>query len=172
MSRYTRLEIAVGGFVITGAAAIAFLSLTLGGLNLGPDRRYVLGARFSSAGDLKVGNPVKLAGVTVGEVKKIALVDFAAHVDLALEHELKLPVDTIASIRTEGLLGDAYVSLSPGASESDLRQGSRISRTEPAINILDLVAKYAFGSPVGADAQPKSTAPQQKENPVFSDPLE
>jgi ABC-type transporter Mla subunit MlaD len=58
MSSYTRLEISVGVFVIMGAAAIAYLSLTLGGLTLGADRRYSLRARFASVGDLKVGDPV------------------------------------------------------------------------------------------------------------------
>ena len=172
MSRYTRLEISVGAFVLAGAAAVAYLSLTLGGLTLGPDHRYVLEARFATVGDLKVGNPVKLAGVNVGEVAKITLVDFAAQVNVALDPNVKLPVDTIASIKTEGLLGDAYVSLSPGASEQDLRNGARITRTEPAISILDLVAKYAFGSSVTEGEAPKSSAPEQPKKSPFSNPLE
>src|SRR5690606_4309389 len=53
----------------------------------------------------------------------------------------------IASIRSAGLLGDAYVSLSPGAADADLSDGGRILRTEPAISVTDLLAKYAFGSP-------------------------
>jgi phospholipid/cholesterol/gamma-HCH transport system substrate-binding protein len=178
MRRYTWLEISVGLFVIAGAGAVAYLSLTLGGLRLGRDQRYTLSAQFASASDLKVGDPVKLAGVTVGEVSKIALVDFAARVELALDKGVKLPTDTIASIKTAGLLGDAYLSLSPGAALSDLSGGGRITRTEPAISITDLIAKYAFGSPLSDKAgeadkpAPAQSPSKEPKKAPFSDPLE
>jgi len=175
MQRYTKLEVSVGVFVLLGMLALAYFSLTLGELRWSPVERYVVGARFSSVGGLKKGDPVKVAGVNVGEVHRIALADFNADVTLSLDRELRLPADTIASIQTAGLLGDAYVSLSPGGSERDLLPGGRISRTEPAISIMDLIAKYALGEgPVehtkrddghGADEAPKVGSP-------FSDPLE
>jgi phospholipid/cholesterol/gamma-HCH transport system substrate-binding protein len=172
MRRYTWLEISVGLFVIAGGLAVAYLSLTLGGLHLGRDPRYRLRARFASVGDLKVGDPVKLAGVTVGEVTHITLADFAARVELAVSDGVKLPTDTIASIKTAGLLGDAYVSISPGAAQKDLPPGGQISRTEPAISIMDLIAKYAFGSPVSDNAEPTHHTPNEAKKPPFSDPLE
>jgi phospholipid/cholesterol/gamma-HCH transport system substrate-binding protein len=188
MQRYTRLEISVGAFVIIGALALAYLSITLGGLSLGGPKRYPITARFSSVGSLKTGDPVKVAGVSIGEVKRISLVDFAAEAELALDEEVKVPDDTIASIQSAGLLGDAYVSLSPGASEKDLPPHGRVSRTEPAISITELIAKYAFGSPVsepegstsGQSAKAaRDTTPTQRGTPggdakpsPFSDPLE
>jgi len=107
MQRYTKLEISVGLFVVLGALSLAYLSLTLGGLRLGAGDRYPLTARFSSVGNLKNGDPVKVAGVNVGEVTKIRLVDFNAEAELSVTRELKLPADTIASIQSAGLLGDA-----------------------------------------------------------------
>lgn len=145
MQRYTKLEISVGLFVAAGVLGLGYLSLSLGGLELaGP--RYPLRARFASVGGLKVGDPVKVAGVQVGDVTEIQLVDYVAEVQLSLRAPLPLPDDSIASIQTAGLLGDAYVSLSPGASEQDLPPGGSIRRTEPAITISELLAKYAFGS--------------------------
>lgn len=176
MRPYSRIEISVGLFVIAGVLAVAYLSLTLGGLSFGRDHRYALSARFASAGDLKVGDPVKVAGVTVGEVTRITLDDYAARVELALADSVKLPSDTIASIKTAGLLGDAYLSLSPGAAEADLPAGASISRTEPAISIMDLIAKYAFGSAVSdkpsEKSEPAASPATQAKSPPFSDPLE
>lgn len=172
MRPYTRLEISVGVFVLAGALAVAYLSLTLGGLHLGRDPHYPLNARFASVGDLKVGDPVKLAGVTVGEVTNITLDDYNANAQLAVDESLKLPADTIASIKTAGLLGDAYVSISPGASADDLPPGGRIARTEPALSIVDLIAKYAFGSPVSDTEQPKRDSGETAKKSPFSDPLE
>jgi phospholipid/cholesterol/gamma-HCH transport system substrate-binding protein len=175
MPRYTRLEISVGLFVIAGGLAVAYLSLTLGGLHVGRDPHYVLKARFASVGDLKLGDPVKLAGVTIGEITKISLDEFAARAEFSVSDGVKLPADTIASVKTAGLLGDAYLSLSPGAAVTDLHPGAQISRTEPAISITDLIAKYAFGSPVSDKAE--SAQPAQKDSggtkkSPFSDPLE
>ncbi|HTV17319.1 MAG TPA: MlaD family protein, partial [Polyangiaceae bacterium] len=110
------------------------------------EHQYAVFARFSSVGDLKRGDAVKLAGVQVGEVKRLGLVDYTASVELSISEPLQIPKDTIASIQTAGLLGDAYVSLSPGASGESLAAGGTIAHTEPAISISELLAKYAFGS--------------------------
>jgi phospholipid/cholesterol/gamma-HCH transport system substrate-binding protein len=151
MQPYTRIEISVGAFVVIGLAALAYLSLTLGGLELARERKYRLTARFSSVGELKPGDPVKMAGVNVGEVARIALVDFSAEAELLVQEGVKVPEDTIASIQSAGLLGDAHVSLSPGGAENDLAPDGRIRRTEPAVSLTELIAKYAFGSPVSDD---------------------
>lgn len=147
MKPYTKIEISVGAFVIVGVLALGYLSFTLGGLEL-KRRSTQIHARFSSVGELKVGDPVKLAGVRIGEVQSIKLVDYAADTELLLDDDIKLPDDTIASIQSAGLLGDAYVSLSPGASDHNLASGERILRTEPAVSLTELIAKYAFGSPL------------------------
>jgi phospholipid/cholesterol/gamma-HCH transport system substrate-binding protein len=120
-------------------------------------------------GDLKVGDPVKLAGVRIGDVTEIQLVDYAAEVQLSLRAPLLLPDDSIASIQTAGLLGDAYVSLSPGASDQDLPPGGSIRRTEPAISISELLAKYAFGSLGSAPSeQPPAGAAKARAAPFES----
>lgn len=167
MQSYTKAEISVGAFVILGVLALAYLSFTLGGLEL-KHRSFDLHARFSSVGELKLGDPVKLAGVTIGEVKRIELVDFSADVEFALNDGLELPDDTIASIQSAGLLGDAYVSLSPGASDKNLSSGARILRTEPAVSITELIAKYAFGSPLSDDDANEHKSPEPSKQPAGS----
>jgi phospholipid/cholesterol/gamma-HCH transport system substrate-binding protein len=142
---YTKTEITAGAFLLLGLLALGYLSVSIGGLNLLPAKSYHVQARFSNVGGLKSDAPVKLAGVTVGKVTSIRLADYFAEADLAIEQAVVLPRDTVASISTAGLLGDAFVSLSPGADERNLAAGGRIARTEPAINVADLLGRYAFG---------------------------
>ncbi len=75
---------------------------------------------------------------------KIELVSYLAEVQLSVNEGVKLPADTIASIRTEGLLGASYVSLSPGSASTNLQPGGRISQTEPALDLVDLLIKYGL----------------------------
>ena len=152
---YTRAEIAAGLFVIAGLAVLGYLSLSIGGLRILPRDAYHVEARFSNIGDLKARAPVKIAGVTIGRVESIRLADFVGEAELAINRSVRLPKDTIASIATAGLLGDAYVSLSPGGSDVDLKEGDRVAQTEPALNMADILGRAAFGtSSPGRDDEP------------------
>jgi phospholipid/cholesterol/gamma-HCH transport system substrate-binding protein len=143
---YTRAEIVAGVFVLIGLAMLGYLSTAIGGLRLRPRDAYHVRARFSNIGDLKARAPVKVAGVTVGRVDSIRLAELVAEVRLGISRTVRLPQDTIASISTAGLLGDAFVSLSPGGSDVNLKDGDSIGQTEPALNMSDLVGKAAFGT--------------------------
>jgi phospholipid/cholesterol/gamma-HCH transport system substrate-binding protein len=140
--------------------------------------RYEVTARFSSVGSLKHGDPVKVSGVPIGEVRAIRLSNYTAEAELSIDGVVKLPTDTIASIQSNGLLGDSYVSLSPGAEDATLAPGGRIIRTEPAISLTELIAKYAFGSPIAAAPQGASKAEGapagtgEADKGPFDDPLE
>jgi phospholipid/cholesterol/gamma-HCH transport system substrate-binding protein len=154
---YGKSEIVAGVFVLVGLVVLAYLSISIGGLRLGGHHRYQVSARFSNIGGLKARAPVKIAGVTVGEVGSIRLADYFAEVTIDVDREVSLPKDTIASVTTAGLLGEAYVSLSPGAADEDLRPGGRITQTEPALNIADILGRYAFGN--GGPGQPPAASP-------------
>jgi phospholipid/cholesterol/gamma-HCH transport system substrate-binding protein len=142
----TKTEVLVGAFVMLGIAALGYLSISIGGLELVAPDRYVLKAPFASVGDLKQGAPIRLAGVKVGQVDSVRLKDYLAEAQLSIDRSVVLPKDTVASIRTEGLLGNTYVALTPGGSLENLRDGALISQTEPAIDLSDLLARYAFGA--------------------------
>jgi phospholipid/cholesterol/gamma-HCH transport system substrate-binding protein len=152
---YKKSEIAAGAFLLLGIAVLAYLSISIGGLNLLARDDYRLFARFSNVGDLRLRAPVKVAGVTIGRVEAIRLADYYAEVELAVNRNVRLPADTIASIATAGLLGESHVSLSPGAADRNLAPGARITQTEPALNMADLLSRYAFGN---ADRGPPAGA--------------
>lgn len=144
----SRLEYLVGLFVLLGLAAISYLTVKLGaGALLGGDT-YRLEARFSSASGLHVGGSVHVAGVPVGRVEAIRVdpEDFSAIVTMSVMSGLNLPTDSMASIKTTGLIGDKYILLSPGADDAYLKPGDRIILTESSVDIEGLIGRMAFGS--------------------------
>lgn len=146
--KQTKLEFLVGGFVLLGLIAIAYLTLKLGAGSIVGSDTYQIEARFVNASGLNVGGSVQLAGVPVGRVEGVRVdpVDFTAIVTLSVLKDLKLPTDSMASIKTTGLIGDKYISLSPGADETLLEAGARITMTESSVDIESLIGKMAFGS--------------------------
>ncbi|CAG0988555.1 Intermembrane phospholipid transport system binding protein MlaD [Myxococcaceae bacterium] len=145
-------DLAVGLFVLAGLCAVAWLSVQVGGLALGPSDRSVFHASFDQVGGLKPRAPVVVAGVRVGSVVAISLgEDLRAHVTLDVDGTLKLPDDTSAAIRTSGLLGDQFIALEPGGSETALAPGSTIAFTQNALSIESLIAKFATGLGSGGE---------------------
>jgi len=151
----TNLELLVGIFVLLGIAAVAYLTIKLGSGSLPGRDTYLVEARFTNAGGLHAGGSVLLAGVTVGRVEGVKMdpADFSAIALLRIGSQVRLPTDSMASIKTSGLIGDKYVSLSPGADETTLAPGARITMTESAVDLESLISKMAFGS-VDKDKEP------------------
>ena len=156
----TKLELLVGVFVLLGLAAIAYMTIRLGTGSLISGDTYLLEARFTNTGGLHSGSSVLLSGVTVGRVEAVRIdpSDFSAIVTLRVVSILHLPTDSIASVKTAGLIGDKYISLLPGADENYLAPGTRITMTEPAVDLESLIGKVAFGS-LDKENKDKKTAP-------------
>ena len=141
------LEIGTGLFVLLGFAALFFLTTQLpgNGLSLGQEVGYRVTARFDNVGDLKVGSPVSMAGVRIGQVEAIRFDpnDYRAVVSLQIAEEFdQIPEDSDASIQTQGLLGGKYVGIGPGGSDVYLAEGSEIEFTQSAIVLESLVNKF------------------------------
>jgi phospholipid/cholesterol/gamma-HCH transport system substrate-binding protein len=144
----SKTEFLVGLFVLLGVAAIIHLSIRAGSGNaLGGDT-YLIESRFANAGGIHSGSSVMLSGVSVGRVEDVRMEpsDFSAIVTLRLPTALRLPADSMASIKTSGLIGDKFVALSPGADEAFLEPGARIIETESAVDLESLIGKMAFGA--------------------------
>jgi len=134
-------DFVVGIFVFAGLAAIAYLSMQVGGVR-GPGG-FVLYATFDQIGGLTERAPVVVSGVKVGQVSKIGLDDdLRARVELDLDPDVKLPIDTSAAIMTQGVLGNQFIALEPGAEEEMLRAGEEISFTESAVLLERLIGKF------------------------------
>ncbi len=141
------VEFAVGIFVIIGIISIGYLTIKLGQMEWLGDNYYPIEARFMDISGLKKGSQVELAGVKIGAVEDIRLDQerMMAIVTMKIEKELKLSEDSIASIKTSGIIGDKYVKISPGGSPDMLEPGDMIIETESALDLEEMVGKYVFG---------------------------
>jgi len=156
-------EFFVGIFVLLGLAAVAHLAIRAGAGNLfGNHDTYLIESRFANAGGLHAGSSVLVSGVTVGQVEGVRMEpsDYSAIVTLRVPSTLRLPTDSMASIKTSGLIGDKHVSLSPGADETYLQPGARITMTESAVDLESLIGKMAFGA-VNASEEEATKPPRE-----------
>jgi len=142
------LEMIVGLFLLAGFASFSWLAVKMGDIRFFMEESYPVTARFISISGLKEGAVVELAGVKVGKVSSISLdgSEYEAVVELDISDEVKLQDDSIASIRTAGIIGDRYIKLTPGGSEDYLLPGGEIVETESSISLEELVSKYIFDS--------------------------
>ena len=144
MTRSPVRDFLVGLFVLAGLGAIAYLSFSVGGLSYSGPGGLTLYAAFDQTGGLKARAPVVISGVKVGQVKAIELAkdgSFRARVTMDVDRNLKLPDDTQAAVLTQGVLGNQYVGLSPGGSETFLANGGEIAYTQSAVVIERLIGK-------------------------------
>ncbi len=141
----TKLELIVGVFVLVGAVCLGYLSIKLGKLEVIGGDVYVVQAQFDSASGLKAGSTVEIAGVEVGRVKAIALKEDRATVTLTVHDSVKLYTDTIASIKTRGIIGEKFMALSPGGGGDPLKPGDTIRDTESGLDLEELVSQYVHG---------------------------
>jgi phospholipid/cholesterol/gamma-HCH transport system substrate-binding protein len=142
----TSIETSVGIFVLIGLVCVGYLTIKLGKMELIGDNNYPVYAKFQSVSGLKKGSHVEMAGVRIGTIDSIAL-DKAnkALVKMKIEKGLLLTDDSIASVKTAGMIGDKYIKISPGGSDIMLKPGDTITDTESAVDLEELISKYVFG---------------------------
>ena len=141
----TKLNLAVGIFMLLGIVALGYLSIKLGRVSFFGGGGYTLTVDFPSVGGLKSGSSVEIAGVEIGSVESIGLADYQARVTLRINRDVKLQDDSIASIKTKGLIGEKYVRISPGGSEKIIPPNGKIREVEAPVDFEELLSKYIFG---------------------------
>lgn len=147
MTRFN-VQLAVGFFMLLGVASLSFLAIRMGDVGLPGEGVYPIKARFVSISGLKEGASVEIAGVRVGKVLEIDLdpKDYAAEIVMSIDERVRLQEDAIASIRTQGIIGDKFVKITPGGSDVYLQAGDLLFETEPSISLEELISKYIFES--------------------------
>jgi phospholipid/cholesterol/gamma-HCH transport system substrate-binding protein len=146
MKKYS-METIVGIFVAAGFLCVGYMAIKLGHLSLFAEDPLVLHARFSSVSGLKVGSSIEIFGIQVGNVQKIEMDSERemALVQMGIRMGIKVYEDASASINTAGLIGDKFIKIDPGGSGDLLKPGGVITETLPAIDLGDLIGRYAFG---------------------------
>ena len=141
----TKLHLGVGVFMLLGIVAMGYLSIKLGRVSFLGGGGYLVTVDFPSVGGLKAGSTVEIAGVEIGRVESIGLADYQARVVLRVNSDVKLQEDSIASIKTKGLIGEKYVRVSPGGSENVIPPNGKIREVEAPVDFEELLSKYIFG---------------------------
>jgi phospholipid/cholesterol/gamma-HCH transport system substrate-binding protein len=146
MKKYT-IETTVGIFLVFGLFCVGYMTVKLGHVSLLGDNAYSLFAKFTSVTGLRAGSLVYISGIQVGRVEKLTMDQESqkAVVEIRIRNDIKIYDDAIASIKTEGLIGDMHLSIDPGGAGTLLKPGGTVTETQPAVDIADLVSKYAFG---------------------------
>lgn len=147
MKKYA-METTVGIFVVIGLLCIGYMTVKLGNIGFLGDNSYPLFARFTSVSGLRVGSSIEMLGIEIGRVEKLTMdqEEQVAVVKFRIQNGIKIYNDAIASIKTEGLIGDRYVSIDPGGGfDEQLQPGEFITETESPTDIQELISKYAFG---------------------------
>ncbi|MDO8948028.1 MAG: outer membrane lipid asymmetry maintenance protein MlaD [Desulfocapsaceae bacterium] len=142
------LELFVGLFMVLGFLAFGYLALQLGEVEiLSAGNSYVVNAEFDNISGVKKGAAIQIAGVVVGQVQRTWLgKDELAHVALQIDKGVKVPVDSMASVKTQGIIGDKYIQLTLGGDEKLFVEGDVLTDTESAVDLESLISKFAFGS--------------------------
>ena len=151
------IEPILGALVLV--AAVAFLVFAYNKAGQRSFSGYPLTARFSSIDGLETGGDVRIGGVKVGQVTNISIdpESYLAMVKFSVDPQIKVPVDSVASITTEGLLGGKYVGLEPGVSDNMLKPGALITHTEASVSLENLIGKFMYSS--GGDSKSGGTPP-------------
>ena len=138
-------EAKVGIFVVLGLVVLTYFTFRVskwGGIG---EKGYKLTVDFETAAGLEPKANVKMAGVPVGKVEEIKLEGDRARLVLRIDKEIRIPVDSIASIQTQGLLGEKYVEILPGKQKDRvLPAGGRVANTQPPVNLDEIVRKLSF----------------------------
>jgi phospholipid/cholesterol/gamma-HCH transport system substrate-binding protein len=147
MKKYSK-ETVVGLFMLAGLICVAYMAVKLGNVSIFGDDNYTLYARFDKVNGLRVGNPVDMLGLEVGRVSGLSIDQDKqrAVVAMKIKKGIKIYDDAIASIKTEGLIGDKYVDIDAGGGGDRLKPGGTIIDTVAPVDLGDLIGKYAFGS--------------------------
>lgn len=139
-----KTEFYAGLFIVFGLFCFSYVALSLGGLKIFGDNRYILYAGFVSTSGLKPGASVEIAGVQVGNATDITLKNNKAVLTLRLRPDIKIPADSSAAIRTRGLIGEKFVKITPGAEDQTLAPGGEIEQTDSVVDLEELIGKFMF----------------------------
>lgn len=153
------VETLMGAVVIFVALAFILISYKSG--NISPSgSSYKLTSRFREVGSIAIGSDVRVGGIKVGNISNQYLdpKTYMAILEFSIDDSVKLPKDTTASIVGDGLLGGKYISLQPGGDEATLGAGEEIKYTQDAVNIEQLIGKFAFGGVNKGSEKPEDKA--------------
>lgn len=155
------IETLVGAAVLLVAAGFAWYAVTTSAVRSGDG--YQIVAQFDRVGGITAGSDVRISGIKVGTVSNVALdpKTYMAEVRIQLPTSIRVPVDTVAQITSEGLLGSNFLSLVPGAADEMLPANGRVRYAQGPVDLMQMLGRFIFsvGEQQGGP-KPESSAAQ------------
>lgn len=139
----TKLEMKVGLFVFMGVVILSTFVLLIGKFETW-SAGYRVHFIFSFVNGVKLGAPVRYAGVDVGEVKDLKFFfdakEAKAKVDITcwLKNQIKIPADSLVWVNTLGLLGEKYIEIMPGKDYANIVLANQELRGEDPIPMQEI----------------------------------
>ncbi|MCH6589526.1 MAG: outer membrane lipid asymmetry maintenance protein MlaD [Proteobacteria bacterium] len=153
--RRNAIETVMGAVVLLVAGVFVFFAYDMAQVKA--VEGYEVTALFYKIGGLNEGSDVRISGIKVGTVidHELDSESYDARVRMTITREIKLPVDTVASIASEGLLGGKYVRLEPGTDKSYIKDGGTITKTKDFRSLEDQVGEIIFLATGGGEGGQK-----------------
>lgn len=139
------VETVMGAVVLVVAAVFLFFAYTTSQVRAVSG--YQLTANFDRIEGIRDGGDVRISGIKVGSVisERLDPKGFEAVVQMSIDPAIKLPVDSVATIASSGLLGDKYLSIEPGNEDEIIKPGGTITHTQPAMSLESLIGQVIYG---------------------------
>ena len=140
-------EIVVGFLVLFVAITFSYIVYQSSDHKLDKNEQYIINAIFDNIDGIKLGSEVKVSGVVIGKVisQRLDYDTYSAEVQMLIKKKIKLPEDSSAQIVSSSILGDKYISITPGTEDKSLVEGDTIEFTQSSINLEGLISKFIFG---------------------------
>jgi phospholipid/cholesterol/gamma-HCH transport system substrate-binding protein len=163
------IETVIGAVVLAIAGLFLYFTYSTGYQKV---EGYDVSAKFNRVDGISLGSDVRLSGIKVGRVVSTRLdpSTFLAVLTLRVDRSIRLPVDTIAKITSDSLLGGNYVALEPGGEDKIIPPGGQIESTQDPVNISDLIGRFIFGGTGGAKPPPGQGQQPGGQQPAGSQP--
>ncbi len=147
MKREFLTEIRVGLFVLVGLVLVMTIVFMLGSEGKLFERHYKLKARFQDISGLRVGAMVQLGGLNVGMVDEIRFAkelyekEITVVLSVNRKYQRRIRADSVATINTQGLLGDKFVFISVGSEGEPMLEDGAFLKSEETTPIFELAEK-------------------------------
>jgi len=140
MKRNFSTEAKVGVFMLIGLLLLAYMSLQVGESIWGKGNSYLVKAHFDYVYGLVKGAPVKVAGVGIGSVDSISLDGGVVLVVMRVKSAVKIPSDSLVSIKTQGVMGEKFIDIKLGTRYDDiLENGGEILNSKSSADLESIL---------------------------------
>ncbi len=137
-------ETLLGAAVLVGA--VIFLTFAYSKSGLKTFEGYAVIAKFDRIDGLVEGSDVKMSGIKIGSVvaQELDPQTYLANLTMNVNKSVRLPRDSSIRVASNGLLGEKYLSITPGGEDEMIKPGGEITHTQGSVDLLSLVGRMIF----------------------------